>query len=274
MLLKNLSIENKIKELIQDNTRARTEELEREIAELRGQLQQLDPTSIRLKTKKEDPDIAELLDNNVKWVQNMRESDNGYFDRIGGPQSPKYLYIGCSDSRVPANQILGLGPGEVFVHRNVGNQIVASDMNALSCVDYAVNVLDVKHIIVTGHYDCGAVKAATQSGTDLGLLEHWLRPLRDIYRVHHQVLDAIEDPEAMHRKFVEVSVVEQCLNLYKTGVVQKRRKETHSRSAETGEQTYPRIHAMVFDPKVGMLNILPIDFKSSVADFRHIYDLY
>lgn len=181
-----------------------------------------------------------------------------------------YSYIGCSDSRVPVNQIVGLGPGEVFVHRNVGNQVVGSDLNVHSGLEFAVKHLDVKHIIVTGHYDCGAVMAAAHSGRDLGLLEHWLRSLRDIYRNHHQVIDAIADPRKRHEKFVEVAVVEQCLNVYKTGVVQRKRQETHA----SGVQAYPRIHAMVFDPKEGLLKKLPIDFKKSVGKFRHIYDLY
>jgi carbonic anhydrase len=216
-----------------------------------------------------DPDIALLLHNNERWVASENEKDPLYFKKIGAPQRPKYFYIGCSDSRVPVNQILGVGPGEVFVHRNVGNQVIGSDLNVLSGLEYAVNALNVEHIIVTGHYDCGAVRAATKT-QDLGLVEHWLRSLRDIYRNHYQTLDVIENEEERHRKFVEVAVVEQCLNLYKTGVVQKKRMENH----KNGKRALPRIHAMVFDPKVGILKKLPIDFKRSVGQFRHIYDLY
>jgi len=238
----------------------------------------LDPTMVQSAALREDPDIAQLLENNVSWVKKAHANDPSFFSRIGGPQKPTYMYIGCSDSRVPANQILGLGPGEVFVHRNVGNQVVGNDLNVLSGIEFAVDVLDIKHIIVTGHYGCGACYAATQSGRDLGLLENWLRSLRDIYRNHHTTLDSIQDPEERHRKFVEVSVVEQCLNLYKTGIVQKKRKETHQRAkdgeVEGGRGAYPRIHAMVFDPAVGLLKKLPIDFKTSVQQFRHIYDLY
>lgn len=164
---------------------------------------------------------------------------------------------------------MGLGPGEVFVHRNVGNQVIGNDLNVLSGLEFAVKYLKVEHIIVTGHYDCGAIKAATDT-SDLGLLENWIRSLRDIYRMHHKTLDVIEDEKTRLRRFVEISVVEQCLNLYKTGVVQRQRKDTHS----SGAKALPRIHAMVFDPSEGVLKKLPINFKKSVGKFRHIYDLY
>lgn len=157
----------------------------------------------------------------------------------------------------------------MFVHRNVGNLVIGSDLNALSVIEFAVTHLNVQHIIVTGHYDCGAVRASTKK-QDLGLLENWIRTIRDVYRMHHSELDAITDDEERHRKLVETSVTEQCLTLYKTAVVQRKRKET----SETHPFTYPRIHAMVFDPKVGILKKLPVDFKQTTDDLSHIYDLY
>jgi carbonic anhydrase len=164
---------------------------------------------------------------------------------------------------------LGLGPGEVFVHRNVGNQVNGSDLNVLSCLEFAVTVLNVKHIIIAGHYDCGAVISAGKK-QDLGLLENWIRSIRDVYRTHQSILSLVKDPVIRHRTMVELNVVEQCLNVYKTGVVQRKRME----AAEKGETPYPQIHAMVFDPKVGILNKLPVNFKKTVDQYRDIYDLY
>jgi carbonic anhydrase len=181
-------------------------------------------------------------------------------------------YIGCADSRVPANEILGLGPGEVFVHRNVGNQVIGSDLNVLSSIEFAVNFLEVKHIIVTGHYDCGAVHAALTK-QDLGLLENWIRPIRDVYRIHHESLDMLSDPGLKHRRLVECSVVEQCLNVFKTGCVQKKRKEYRANNPDS-KYAYPMIHGMVFDPKEGLLKKLPVNFKNLVRNYQHIYDLY
>merc|ERR1712100_644610 len=221
-------------------------------------------------------ELRELLENNRRWVEEESAQDPEFFQRIGDPQKPRYLYFGCSDSRVPANQILGLRPGEVFVHRNVGNIVNGSDLNALSVLEFAVKHLDVKHIIVTGHYDCGAVRASCKK-QDLGLLENWIRNIRDVYRMHHSTLDSLKDEETRHRKLVEMNVVEQCLTLYKTGVVQQKRKATYEalqNGTATENFTYPRIHGMVFDPKVGILHKLPVNFKHVVNDLRHIYDLY
>jgi len=245
--------------------------LEDEIAKLRVQLRQ-SSSSVHHTTegKAEDPDIAKLLENNKKWVEEQHRLDPNFFHKIGAPQSPKYLYIGCSDSRVPANQILGLGPGEVFVHRNVGNQVNGSDLNCLSAIEFAVKFLGVKHIIVAGHYDCGAVRAS-MTKQDLGLLENWIRSIRDVYRIHHHSMALVEDPEERHKRMVEYNVIEQCLNLYKTGVVQKTRMECIKRGEQ---QAYPRVHAMVFDPKVGLLRKLPVNFKKAISQFKDIYDMY
>lgn len=219
-----------------------------------------------------DPDLHVLLDNNKRWVEKKNSEDTGFFERLGAGQAPKYFYIGCSDSRVPANEILGLEAGTVFVHRNVGNMMQVGDINALTALEYAVEHLQVDHIIVTGHYDCGAVKAATQKA-DLGLIEHWLRGIRDVYRIHQLSLDMLMDDEERHRKLVELNVVEQCLNVYKNGVVQRRRIRSYGRSDTQGFTT-PRIHGMVFDPKIGILKKLPINFKRQLENFSHIYDLY
>lgn len=219
----------------------------------------------------EHPDIAQLLVQNKKWVQDSQNADPNFFKKIGGKQVPKYLYIGCSDSRVPANEILGLGPGEVFVHRNVGNLVIGSDINVLSVIEFAVQVLEVRHIIVTGHYDCGAVRAASAQ-QDLGLLENWIRNIRDVHRMHKDVIDALKTDEERHRCLVELSAVEQCYTLFKTGAVQRKRKETDLASG--GKDIFPQVTAMVFDPKVGLLKTLPIDFEKSIEGYRHIYDLY
>lgn len=181
-------------------------------------------------------------------------------------------YIGCSDSRVPANEILGLKPGEVFVHRNVGNLVIGSDLNVLSAVEFAVQFLEVKHIIVTGHYDCGAVHAALKHH-DLGLLENWIRHIRDVYRIHHDDLDMIASEKMKHRRLVELSVVEQCVNLFKTGVVQRKRKE-YIEAHPNSPNTYPMVHGMVFDPKDGRLKKLPVNFQGMVRNYQHIYNLY
>jgi carbonic anhydrase len=171
-----------------------------------------------------NPHIRRLLHNNRAWVKRMNEKNPMFFTKLGQGQSPKYLYFGCSDSRVPANEILGLGAGEVFVHRNIGNQIPGNDLNVLSVLEYAVDHLGVTDIIVVGHYACGAVKAAT-SRQDLGTLENWLRLIRDVYRLHKDQLDKINDPNVKHQMLVQYNVIEQCVNVYKTGVVQRKRAQ-------------------------------------------------
>eukprot|EP00301_Raphidiophrys_heterophryoidea_P023969 c7639_g2_i1.p1 GENE.c7639_g2_i1~~c7639_g2_i1.p1 ORF type:complete len:560 (-),score=149.63 c7639_g2_i1:249-1823(-) len=219
----------------------------------------------------EDPDISMLLENNRIWVRGILAEDPEYFSRLGQGQAPKFLYIGCSDSRVPANQILGLQPGEVFVHRNVGNIMPASDLNSLTVLEYAVEHLDVRHIIVTGHYECGAIAASLKS-QDHGLVENWIRNIRDVYRLHHKKLDTISDLHDRQRRLVELNVIEQCLNLYKTSVVQRKRLEVFEKGISP--IVYPRIHGLVFDPKVGILRKLPIDFHGHMNTYKHIYNLY
>lgn len=160
-----------------------------------------------------------LLENNQAWAVRKKNSDPDFFNDLARGQSPEYLWIGCSDSRVPANEITGTHPGEIFVHRNIANMVVHTDMNMLSVLSYAVEVLKVKHIIVCGHYGCGGVMAA-MGNKQYGLIDNWLRHIKDVYRYHHKELDAITDEDARARRFVELNVIEQVHDLGKTSIVQ------------------------------------------------------
>jgi carbonic anhydrase len=160
-----------------------------------------------------------ILDNNKKWVEEKLAQDPQFFEDLSKGQNPPLLWIGCSDSRVPANEITGTKSGEVFVHRNIANMVVHSDMNMLSVLDYAVNVLKVKHVIVCGHYGCGGVKAA-MGNSSFGVIDNWIRHIKDIYRLNKEKLVCIEDEEERFNKFVELNVKEQVLNLAKTSIVQ------------------------------------------------------
>lgn len=202
-----------------------------------------------------------VFEGNRKWVE-QKAKENDFFAKLASGQSPDFLYIGCSDSRVPANEIMGLEPGEVFVHRNIANLVVNTDLNAHSVIEYAVQHLEVDHIVVCGHYGCGGVKAAMQSA-DLGILNGWLREVRDVYRLHRKQLDAIEDPEVRYRRLVELNVQEQCIHVVKTASVQKhflRRK-------------HPTVHGWVFDLADGLIRDLEIPFDEILADIRSIYRL-
>lgn len=161
----------------------------------------------------------QLLENNRNWVQSKIDNDPEYFARLADGQSPPLLWIGCSDSRVPANEIVGAQPGEVFVHRNIANMVVHSDMNMLSVLDYAVNVLKVKHVIVCGHYGCGGVKAA-MGNASIGLIDNWIRHIKDVYRHHKTYLDSIVNEDERFNTFVEINVKEQVFDLAKTSIVQ------------------------------------------------------
>ncbi|MCB0454270.1 MAG: carbonate dehydratase [Aequorivita sp.] len=160
-----------------------------------------------------------LIENNKNWVEEKLSLNPNYFTNLAKGQSPPVLWIGCADSRVPANEIIGAQPGEVFVQRNIANMVVHTDMNMLSVLDYAVHALKVKHIIVCGHYGCGGVKAAMKNES-IGLIDNWLRHIKDVYRLHKNELDSIEDEEARFRRFVEVNVKEQVFDLAKTSIVQ------------------------------------------------------
>lgn len=162
----------------------------------------------------------QIFANNDLWIAEKTAADKDYFVRLAQDQQPDFLYIGCSDSRVPANEIMGLGPGEVFVHRNVANLVDNSDMNVQAVIQYAVEYLKVKYIVVCGHYGCGGIKAAMHP-TDMGLLSCWLHDVTDVYRMHYEELSAITDQEQRYRRLVELNVEEQCLNVVKAAYVQK-----------------------------------------------------
>lgn len=204
----------------------------------------------------------QVFENNKKWVESKLAEDAGFFNKLAKEQTPEFLYIGCADSRVPANEIMGLEPGDVFVHRNIANIVANTDMNAHSVIQYAVEALRVKHIIVCGHYGCGGVKAAMQP-KDLGLLNGWLRNVRDVYRLHRAELDGIKDEDAKYNRLVELNVQEQCINVIKTAFVQKAYNKTG----------FPTVHGWVYDLHNGILKDLDIDFPAVLKDIQSIYDL-
>lgn len=204
----------------------------------------------------------QLFENNRKWVASKTATDAEFFDKLAKDQSPDYLYIGCSDSRVPANEIMGLEPGDVFVHRNIANLVVNTDLNVMSVINYAVRHLHVKHIIVCGHYNCGGVKAA-MTPKDLGILNPWLRNIRDVFRLHHNELMAITDEHERYNRLVELNVQEQAVNVIKTAAVQK----------SYVKNQYPVVHGWVFDLHTGILKDLNIDFQKTLRDIQEIYDL-
>lgn len=199
---------------------------------------------------------------NKKWVEQKKKENPDFFQHLAHVQNPDYLYIGCSDSRVHANEIMGLEPGEVFVHRNIANMVVNNDLNILSVINYAVEHLQVKYIIVCGHYNCGGIKAAMEP-RDLGILNPWLRNIRDVYRLHEDELDSIADDHQRYNRLVEINVYEQCLNVIKTAEVQK----------SYLEKGYPRVAGWVYDLNEGVLIDLKIDFKKELNRIRKIYDL-
>lgn len=184
-----------------------------------------------------------LLLENKAWAADRVADDPAFFERLKNIQTPEYLWIGCSDSRVPANEITGTQPGEIFVHRNIANMVVHTDLNMLSVLQYAVEVLKVKHIIVCGHYGCGGVKAA-MTQTSLGIINKWLRNIKDVYRIHRDEVDAIEDESKKTNKLIELNVQEQVMNLAKTSIVQKAWKENNA----------PHLHGWVYGLDNGLIN--------------------
>jgi carbonic anhydrase len=206
-------------------------------------------------------DIERIFSNNRDWVEGKLATDPDYFRRLSEGQSPEILYVGCSDSRVTAEELMGAGPGEVFVHRNIANMVSNLDLNCLSVIQYAVDVLRVKRIVVCGHYYCGGVKSAMQS-QDLGILNPWLRNIRDVYRLHRNELNAIESEEERYKRLVELNVEEQCVNVLKTSVVQIAMREHRL-----------TIHGWVFDIHSGSLNDLGINFDEKLEGIREIYHL-
>jgi carbonic anhydrase len=204
-----------------------------------------------------------VLENNKKWADDCVKEDPEIFMRLRDAQSPTILYIGCSDSRCPAQNMLGLTTGELFVHRNVANMCISNDMSLLSVLTFAVDYLEVDDIIVCGHYGCGGVKAAMEN-KDHGLLEHWLENIRQVRRLHMDELLHIEDKQARLNRLVELNVQEQCINLYSNSIVQRKQ-------ALEGK---PRIHGWVYELSTGYVKDLKIDFRSEIRKYKHIYGLY
>ncbi len=206
--------------------------------------------------------FAKIFDNNRNWVAEKTQTDPHYFDKLAKDQFPELLYIGCSDSRVSAEDLMGLEPGQVFVHRNVANLVISTDNNINAVVQYAVEYLKVKHIIVCGHYACGGVKAALDP-SDMGQLNSWLQTLRDVYRLHRAELDKLPVGQPRFDRLVELNVQEQCINVIKIDHVQRMWYKTG----------FPTIHGWVFDLRTGQLNDLGLDMGKIFNEVRTIYDL-
>lgn len=206
-------------------------------------------------------DIKKIFDNNERWVSKQLETDVQYFEKLSQGQAPEFLYIGCSDSRVSTEELMGLEPGRVFVHRNIANMVPNTDLNSMSVINYAVVHLKVKHIVVCGHYGCGGVLAAMQQ-SDLGILNPWLRNIRDVYRTHQKTLDAISNQEDRYKKLVELNVQEQCINVIKTAEFQK---AFHERKL--------KIHGWIFDIHSGKLIDLKINFTEILKNITKIYKI-
>ena len=219
-----------------------------------------------------DKQLKTIFENNKKWVAESVAKDPEYFARQASGQNPQILWIGCSDSCVPANRIMGLDTGDVFVVRNVANQVLGTDVSMMSVLQYAVDYLEIPHIVVCGHYDCGGIKASMENVDHVPPLENWLRHIRDTYRLHRGELDRIRDKDARTRRLVEINVVEQCLELFKTGVVQRKRCKTYCDG--DAPYTQPRIHAVVFDPATGALKELKINWKDTLSELGSIYNMY
>lgn len=203
--------------------------------------------------------MQEIIENNRKWVQETTAKDPDYFNKLANGQKPRYLFIGCSDSRVPASNITGTGPGEMFVHRNIANLVVNSDMNLLSVLQYAVEVLGVQDVMVVGHYGCGGVAAAA-SNKQYGLIDGWLTNIRDVIRLHEAEFLRIKDEEARLRRLVELNVIEQVRNLAKTNIIQNAMREPNP----------PRLHGLVYDIRDGVLHDLEVK-TDLLEEFEHIY---
>jgi carbonic anhydrase len=205
--------------------------------------------------------IDAILENNKKWVATKNADDPDFFHKLANGQQPRYLFIGCSDSRVPASGITGTGPGEMFVHRNIANMVVHSDMNLLSVLQYAVEVLGVQDILVVGHYGCGGVAAAA-ANKQYGLIDNWLVNIRDVVRLHETELLRISDEKQRLRRLVELNVMEQVCNLAKTNIIQ---------NAMRGDKP-PRLHGLVYDVADGVLKDLNVDAGAVISNMAHIYN--
>lgn len=206
-------------------------------------------------------DINSIFQKNGNWIEQKLEQDKDYFKKLSRTQTPKILYIGCSDSRVTAEELMGVEPGDVFVHRNIANMVPNTDLSSMSVINYAINILQVENIIICGHYSCGGVKAAMES-SDLGILNPWLRNIRDVYRIHKNELTCIQDEEQRYKRLVELNIQEQCINVIKTSEYQK--------AFATRKVT---VHGWVFDLATGKLVDLEIDFNKILKHIMEIYRL-
>jgi carbonic anhydrase len=204
-------------------------------------------------------EIEQIFRNNKNWIAEKLKVDEDYFKKLSKGQHPEILYIGCSDSRVTAEELMGVEPGQVFIHRNIANMVPNTDLSAMSVIHYAVSILQVNHIVVCGHYYCGGVESALQHA-DLGILNPWLRNIRDVYRLYKKDIDSKEDDEAKQKRLVELNVQEQCFNVIKTPDVQKAYKERGI-----------GVHGWVFDIHSGELIDLKIDFNSKLKNIMEIY---
>ncbi|MBP7799938.1 MAG: carbonic anhydrase [Thermoanaerobaculaceae bacterium] len=207
-------------------------------------------------------EIEDVFAHNERWVAQQLQCDPDYFRRLSAHQQPEWLFFACSDSRISVESLLGTKPGDVFMHRNIGNVVPSNDLNALSVISYAVNHLRIKHIIVCGHYQCGGVLAA-MSPRDEGLLNPWLRHIRDVYRIHRDQLNAIDSLEERYDRLVEFNVREQCINIVKTRDAQH--ALLHDRL---------QIHGWVFDMRSGRLIDLQLNMDEIMSDIMDVYDLF
>jgi len=203
--------------------------------------------------------LEDLFTNNKKWAVRMKEIDPDFFSKLSKQQSPRYLWIGCSDSRVPANEIVGVLPGEIFVHRNIANVVVHSDLNVLSVIHYAVKILKVEHIIVCGHYGCGGVAAAMDNKSH-GLIDNWLRHIKDVYRYHQEKIDSLPDNQSRERLLCELNVMEQVANVSHTSIIQN-----------TWKAGFPlTIHGLIYNIEDGILK----DLKLATSTLEEISDTH
>jgi carbonic anhydrase len=212
---------------------------------------------------KKNSSIKRLLDNNKSWAESVVIEDPEYFSRLSNVQKPEFLWIGCSDSRVPADRITGTHPGEIFVHRNIANMVIHTDMNLLAVLEYAVDHLDVSHIIVCGHYGCGGVKAA-MSRHNFDLINKWIRNIKDVYRMHRDTIDYQTKPDERLNKLIELNVEEQVMNLAKTSIVQKAWKNKKK----------PEIHGWVYSLEDGIIKeICTMNHKDHLDPLYEFDDL-
>jgi len=197
--------------------------------------------------------INHLFENNRKWAEQIKAEQPDFFTELSKQQNPEYLWIGCSDSRVPANELLGMAPGEVFVHRNIANQVIHTDLNCLSVIHFAVEILKVKHIIICGHYGCGGIGAALD-GKQHGLIDHWLRHIKDVYRFNQQQLDAVTDPQEKSNLLCELNVIEQVAHICDASMIQK--------AWQNGQEL--SVHGLVYKLHDGVLKNLNVSVSGII----------